>query len=254
MFRVADEQMLPVTAHVGDDPGATPELLAALVDNAPPLTHLLAETEALRRRIPLLVPDAVNDPRVHPALVSAWGTSAYVAAPLMSAGDVIGFLHADRDGQDREVDAFDRDALWAFAEGVGFAYAGVVLSERLRAQRSQVRGLLSSTEALIEELIVAEIEADRLEPDEAQRAAEGAASLLSGGPSRLEQLLTPREIDVMQLLAAGETNAGVAARLVISEGTVKSHVKHILRKLRAANRAEAVSRYLRITALDRSSS
>jgi DNA-binding CsgD family transcriptional regulator len=31
---------------------------------------------------------------------------------------------------------------------------------------------------------------------------------------------------------------------------VKSHVKHILRKLRASNRAEAVSRYLRITALD----
>ena len=33
---------------------------------------------------------------------------------------------------------------------------------------------------------------------------------------------------------------------MISEGTVKSHVKHILRKLRAANRAEAVSRYLRL--------
>jgi DNA-binding NarL/FixJ family response regulator len=36
----------------------------------------------------------------------------------------------------------------------------------------------------------------------------------------------------------------VAQELVISEGTVKSHVKHILRKLRVANRAEAVSRYL----------
>jgi DNA-binding NarL/FixJ family response regulator len=47
-------------------------------------------------------------------------------------------------------------------------------------------------------------------------------------------------------MATGETNAGVAARLIISEGTVKSHVKHILRKLAAANRAEAVCRYLRM--------
>jgi DNA-binding NarL/FixJ family response regulator len=49
-------------------------------------------------------------------------------------------------------------------------------------------------------------------------------------------------------MATGETNAGIAARLIISEGTVKSHVKHILRKLGAANRAEAVCRYLRMEA------
>jgi hypothetical protein len=45
-------------------------------------------------------------------------------------------------------------------------------------------------------------------------------------------------------MASGKTNAGIATRLVVSEGTVKSHVKHILRKLAAANRAEAVSVYL----------
>jgi DNA-binding NarL/FixJ family response regulator len=44
-------------------------------------------------------------------------------------------------------------------------------------------------------------------------------------------------------MALGETNAQIAHRLFVSEGTVKSHVKHILRKLDAANRAEAVSRY-----------
>jgi DNA-binding NarL/FixJ family response regulator len=47
-------------------------------------------------------------------------------------------------------------------------------------------------------------------------------------------------------MTSGATNVRIAEQLVISEGTVKSHVKHILRKLRAANRAEAVARYLRI--------
>jgi DNA-binding NarL/FixJ family response regulator len=43
-------------------------------------------------------------------------------------------------------------------------------------------------------------------------------------------------------MATGATNARIATRLVVSEHTVKSHVEHILGKLRAANRAEAVAR------------
>ena len=79
------------------------------------------------------------------------------------------------------------------------------------------------------------------------RLASGdAADVLAGPDSRMQGLLTRRELDVMRLMAAGETNAGIASRLVVSEGTVKSHVKHILRKLRAANRAEAVSRFVRL--------
>lgn len=49
----------------------------------------------------------------------------------------------------------------------------------------------------------------------------------------------------MELLAAGRSNRLIARRLMISEGTVKSHVTHILRKLGAENRAEAVSHWLR---------
>ena len=49
-------------------------------------------------------------------------------------------------------------------------------------------------------------------------------------------------------MGQGASNADIAAALVISEGTAKSHVKHVLRKLRASNRAQAVSTYLRIRA------
>jgi DNA-binding NarL/FixJ family response regulator len=55
-------------------------------------------------------------------------------------------------------------------------------------------------------------------------------------------VLTRREVEVLELMAQRRTNAAIASQLVISEGTVKQHVKHILRKLRAKNRAEAVSR------------
>jgi DNA-binding CsgD family transcriptional regulator len=250
LFRVLDDQMIPVSVHYADDPDGAADLLAQIREHPTALTHLLLETEMIRRRMPMLVQDVEHDPRVHPQIANAFGATSYVAAPIMPEGRVIGFLHADRRQQARSVDAFDRDTLWTFAEGFGYAFESVVLFERLRAQRAQVRGMLATTEELIDELLDAEIAVGRIDQEDSSRAARHAANYLSGVPSRLDQLLTPREIEVIRLLAAGETNAGVASRLVISEGTVKSHVKHILRKLRASNRAEAVSRYLRLTELD----
>ncbi|MFI7167148.1 response regulator transcription factor [Rhodococcus erythropolis] len=56
--------------------------------------------------------------------------------------------------------------------------------------------------------------------------------------------LSARELDVIALMAKGKTNAQIGRRLVITEGTVKSHVKRILRKTDSANRAEAVVKWL----------
>lgn len=57
--------------------------------------------------------------------------------------------------------------------------------------------------------------------------------------------LTPREIEVLQIMAAGLTNRQIAARLVLSENTVKFHVSSIFSKLGAVNRAEAVTLAIR---------
>jgi DNA-binding NarL/FixJ family response regulator len=65
-----------------------------------------------------------------------------------------------------------------------------------------------------------------------------------------EDMLTPREREILQLLADGMSNADVARKLFISPETVKSHVRHILTKLEADTRTHAVAIALREAIID----
>jgi LuxR family transcriptional regulator, maltose regulon positive regulatory protein len=60
-------------------------------------------------------------------------------------------------------------------------------------------------------------------------------------PGLVEQL-TSREVEVLEMLAAGRSNQAIASQLVVTLDTVKKHVSHVLGKLGAANRTEAVAR------------
>lgn len=60
-----------------------------------------------------------------------------------------------------------------------------------------------------------------------------------------EEALTGRELDVLRLVAGGNRNRDIAERLFISEETVKVHVKHVMEKLGASDRTQAVAIALR---------
>ena len=66
--------------------------------------------------------------------------------------------------------------------------------------------------------------------------------------------LTPREREVLGLVKLGMTNRQIAAKLVISVGTVKNHVEHIIQKLGTSDRTQAVVRALKLGILDLSDS
>lgn len=68
---------------------------------------------------------------------------------------------------------------------------------------------------------------------------------VGGRVPALTEDLTPREIDVVRLLAAGQSNKEIADALAIGEETVKTHVGRVLSKLNAENRAQAVIQALK---------
>jgi NarL family two-component system response regulator YdfI len=80
-----------------------------------------------------------------------------------------------------------------------------------------------------------------LDETEIEMLLRAPRTLSSGSSETVVEPLTPREIEVLRLLAAGLGNKEIASRLGISEHTVKFHVASIMGKLGAASRTEAVT-------------
>jgi DNA-binding CsgD family transcriptional regulator len=223
LLHISGNAIISGTAWSGSDQLAASDFARFLRAAHPQLTSCPPEFEAVQRQLPILVTNAQNRDDVYRPLVHAARSEAYAVAPMVRGDRVIGLLLADRyPAVDRQLDALDRDLLWTFATGL----ADLI-------DRAAGRGLRGSREMF----------ADAEPPPEDPAAVTPVASV--SGPL---SLLTSREHEVLALLAEGAANANIAGRLVISEATVKSHVRHILRKLRAANRTEAVIRYQTLVA------
>ncbi len=114
--------------------------------------------------------------------------------------------------------------------------------------RQPARIIVRTQDPALRKLIV-----DRLAgPGDLEVEQDGAGPDGRQGPDAVveaelaETQLTPRELEVIALLADGLANKEIAARLSISPHTAKFHVESLLRKLNASNRAEAVRQGIRL--------
>ncbi|HEY1567971.1 MAG TPA: LuxR C-terminal-related transcriptional regulator [Solirubrobacteraceae bacterium] len=247
LWLTEDGRLVAEAAHFAGDRSGAADVVERLRAEPIKLEHPLIETELLRRRRATIVDDAQVHPRVDRRLVALMGWTSYAAAPLVVGPHVVGMLHADR-GPGQRVDVLDRDVLWEFTSLLGQAYESASLRRALRHEREQLREFLDWLGARSGELTDAPLRLATMQRP--PRRPVSAPVVLAGGARDdrvvFEGLLTRRELDVLRLLADGNSNKAIAEALVISDGTVKFHVNSILRKLRVANRAEAVSRYLRL--------
>ena len=250
VLRFRENQMEAVATHFRTEERWARDCHEYSVQHPAPLGPGLLEWRVAHNRRPALAVDPMHDPHAWAPMVHKFAPTSYASTPVLVGGEAVGIMQADMYFRGRDVDALDRDVAAAFVNGLGRDLERGLLLERLHAQRTAVRNLMRETEETVAEFRGAELWRPRA-PETAGVQREPAATARPARnsappPDPALAKLTRREREVLALMATGATNARIAARLVVSEHTVKSHVEHILGKLRAGNRAEAVARAARL--------
>jgi len=227
LTHVRDGQVAFASVSTDHDPQLAADFAKVGRSMRAPLVQCPPEFEVVTTQLPLVV----RDPRETHEIAIVSRTQGYVVAPIVQGGQTIGLLHGDRLFSGEEITEFDRDLLWTFATGVGWAMRQAVAVERHAPAVAQAPAVEEGLAELVREWA----------------GAPGGWAHHDGGPDAVSdeaiESLTAREREVLELMAGGASNAAIGGKLIISVPTVKSHVRSVLRKLGAANRTEAVARF-----------
>ncbi len=234
---VAGEVEARIFLRTGDVAGAG-QWADRASPEAPPGSPLL---ELLRRSMDTtiarvrLAQDRPDEARELLARTRAAQEASGAIADLISIG-VLQAACADARGQRAE-------ALAALRQAVELAAPGGYV-RRFVDDGRRVAHLLPAVRATAPAFVDTLIGALAGEPTEASapRPALSGASIWQDADGRLLEALTARELDVLRLMAQGASNAEIAAGLTVSIGTAKWHVGHVLAKLGATSRTQALLR------------
>lgn len=136
-----------------------------------------------------------------------------------------------------------------FGDRTGQHFAAIVPAEDMPLVQQEFRRKLAGAPATDYEIAVllpdgrrvqTEVSTVRLDPDRYYGAVFGMAVPRSAPAAQSPTYLTPRQNEVLQLLAVGASTEQIADELVLSLQTVRNYVRQILRALRAHSRLEAV--------------
>jgi len=181
-----------------------------------------AEAEMLRRGVAVIAADG--------GPLGLTPSTPYVAAPVAAGSEVLAVLVASTAGH-RPLGVAEARELAELADRVGWAAERLALGGRLERWRAEARAALDAAARVLDH-----------PPSDPM-----ALTLCGHAPAAAQDsavaVLTDREREVLRLMAGGRTNRAIAAELFLSEGTVKCHVKRILRKLDVANRTQAAACY-----------
>jgi len=232
---LVDGRLHPRALWTGESRAPADQLLARLREVPIALEYPLIDHEVAARQQARLVDVGRAGPRAAGRLLEVLGFQQYVVAALVVQRTTVGLLHADAGESARALDPLDVELTARFSEGLAGAFERAALRDTLRLHRQELQSAVQWISGHLGQLAV--------EAGERGPAPGGAGEIAPG----VAEVLTRRELEVLGLLARGQTNAGIASLLMVREGTVKFHVKNVLRKLGARSRADAVSRYVRAT-------
>lgn len=227
---VLDDALTARALWVRDDRAAAQVALTELRRTPIRLEYPLVEEEVVRHQQPAIVDVGSFGSRTPSRFTELLNWDSYVVAALTIDGQTVGLLHADTHASGRTLDDLDREVAVRYSEGLAGVFERAALRETLQRHREELRSAVQWMSARLSRLT-------------ADATMSGPVPLAAGAGSG--DALTPREREVLGLMARGLTNLAIANSLLVREGTVKYHVKNVLRKLGATSRADAVARFAR---------
>ncbi|NDK89144.1 helix-turn-helix transcriptional regulator [Gordonia desulfuricans] len=218
------------------------DLIDAVDGSAVPLLRAPREADLVRYRRPFILGKKDYRHSYRP-LIDLSYPAAYAAAPIVAFGRTVAILHVDHHAD--AVGPEDLTLLARSAHLCSLSYSTLERRARVRDQQTAVRTAL----AAVSPPSGHPAQSDRIPLSDmvfgTSTTASGTAAPVTTGPI---DSLTDREHEVLRLLATGASNRSIAEHLYISDGTVKSHVHRIFRKVGVQTRAQATALYRARTA------